>query len=115
MKMLLLIMLPIAIALLPVYPSWGGDAAAGKTKSANCYPCHGKDGISRSPDTPNLAGQKKKYLVNALKAYRSGAREVHTMTPAVNTLTDKDIADIAEYFAGLKPPCDTPAPPPLVQ
>jgi len=34
----------------------GGDAAAGKTKSATCAGCHGMDGNSANPDWPSLAG-----------------------------------------------------------
>ncbi|MDH5259156.1 MAG: cytochrome c, partial [Gammaproteobacteria bacterium] len=39
-----------------------GDAAAGKGKAALCAGCHGADGMSMSPDIPNLAGQKEAYL-----------------------------------------------------
>ncbi|WP_338140548.1 c-type cytochrome, partial [Candidatus Magnetaquicoccus inordinatus] len=41
----------------------GGDAAAGKTKSAVCAACHGPDGMSKVDANPNLAGQKAGYLV----------------------------------------------------
>ncbi|MBL4614049.1 MAG: c-type cytochrome, partial [Magnetovibrio sp.] len=34
-------------------------SAPAKTKI--CEQCHGKDGISLNPDTPNLAGQKQPY------------------------------------------------------
>ncbi len=35
----------------------GGDAAAGKAKSATCAGCHGAAGVSANPLWPNLAGQ----------------------------------------------------------
>src|SRR5665647_549905 len=40
----------------------------GKATAATCIACHGADGSSANPSWPNLIGQSKIYLVNALKA-----------------------------------------------
>ncbi len=60
--------------------AFGADAAAGKSKAAQCAACHGANGIAVMPETPNLAGQVEDYLVKALKDYRSGARKHDQMS-----------------------------------
>ena len=77
----------------------GGRAAAGKEKIAVCTACHGESGISPAPNWPNLAGQHKDYLVHSIKQYRSGEREDAVMAGLVVNLSDRDIADIAAYYA----------------
>lgn len=81
-----------------------GDAAAGKAKSAVCATCHGAAGISSIDMYPNLAGQKKTYLVNALKAYKSKARSgglAVIMQAQVSNLSDQDIDNLATYYNSL--------------
>jgi cytochrome c553 len=75
----------------------GGDAAAGATLSAVCSGCHGLNGVSADSMTPNLAGQDYKYLVEAIKAYRT-TRKREKMRLYVTGLKDKDIQDIAAYY-----------------
>lgn len=77
----------------------GGDAEAGKAASATCAACHGADGNSTIPTNPILAGQYESYLVQALKAYRSGDRQSAIMSGFAATLTDQQIADLAAYFS----------------
>ncbi len=74
----------------------------GKVKAENCAGCHGLNGISLSPEIPNLAGQKQAYLINQLKAFRSQTRMNPTMNAMAEDLTDQDIADLTAYFSGLK-------------
>jgi len=80
-----------------------GDAAAGKTASAVCTGCHVAQGTSPNPAWPGLAGQDARYLADATKAYKTGARGDETMKAVVATLDDHAIADIASYFASLAP------------
>jgi len=77
----------------------GGDAEAGKAASAVCAACHGADGNSAIPTNPVLAGQYESYLVHALKAYRSGARQNAIMSGFATSLSDQQIADLAAYFS----------------
>jgi cytochrome c553 len=74
----------------------------GESKSASCMACHGVNGISPTDAWPNLAGQKKGYLVAQMKAFRSGERENMMMTPLAKGLKDPDIEEIAGYFSSLK-------------
>ena len=79
-----------------------GDASAGKGKSAVCAGCHGIDGYSSNDLWPNLAGQKKGYLITSIKAYRDGIRESEMMMPMVMNLSDQDIEDLAAFYSELK-------------
>ena len=80
----------------------GGDAAAGKAKAALCGGCHGANGISMSPEIPNLAGQKEAYLASAIRAYKSGARKNPMMASVVPMIADGDVDNIAAYYSSLK-------------
>jgi len=75
---------------------------AGKTKAESCAGCHGLNGISLSPETPNLAGQKQEYLINQLKAFRTQTRMNPTMNAMAEDLSDEDIADLTSYFSSLE-------------
>ena len=52
--------------------AFAGDPAMGKKMIGRCMACHGLNGIGKSPDVPNLAGESTVYLTNQLNAYRSG-------------------------------------------
>ena len=80
-----------------------GDAAAGKQKTAMCQGCHGIPGYKTSfPavfSVPKLGGQHAGYLVKALQAYKSGERSHPGMKAIAASLSDKDMADLAAYYA----------------
>lgn len=79
------------------------DHEAGKKMAESvCASCHGIKGISSGPGFPNLAGQKEDYLRSALTAYRDGNRKAPIMNGMAAHLTDKDIANLAAHFSGLK-------------
>ena len=77
------------------------DAKAGRDKSRTCAACHGSMGLSTLPNAPNLAGQPEIYLVEQLKAYRSGKRSNEIMTVIAKPLSDDDVADLAAWYASL--------------
>ncbi len=79
----------------------GGDAAAGKSKAAQCTGCHGAGGQG-NPASPALAGRDAAYLKEQLQAYRSGARQHSMMNMMAKKLSDRDIADLAAYYASLQ-------------
>jgi cytochrome c553 len=79
-----------------------GDAEVGKKKSTPCAACHGANGVSASPDFPNLAGQYEDYLVKALTHYKNGKRKNPIMQAQVANLSPKDIMDLAAYFSSQK-------------
>jgi cytochrome c553 len=80
-----------------------GDARRGKEISYTCLGCHGIEGYKNAYpmySVPRLEGQHPEYLAAALKGYRDGDRAHLTMHSQASTLSDKDIQDIAAYFAG---------------
>ncbi len=89
-----------------------GDAKAGaqKIKTLQCQSCHGKDGLSKLPGAPNLAGQAQDYLIAALNAYRSEDRKNDTMNTVAKPLIDGDIADLTAYYSSLQITVKPPAP-----
>ncbi len=66
--------------------------------AANCANCHGTQGRSAGA-MPSLAGQKKEYLIDAMRAYRDGKRMATVMHQLAKGYTDAQIDLIAEYFA----------------
>ncbi len=77
-----------------------GDVAAGQALAdRNCANCHGKTGIASNPAWPHIAGQKVNYLVNVLKAFRTGLRKDPMMAGVVRGLSDADITNLAAYYA----------------
>lgn len=80
-----------------------GDSVAGKKKTAMCEGCHGIAQMRTAyPDVysaPRLGGQSAAYIVKALQDYRSGARKHPSMVGIAGGLNDKDMADLAAYYA----------------
>ena len=79
-----------------------GDADVGRKKSTPCAACHGQNGVSPSPEVPNLAGQYSDYLQTALTHYKNGKRKNPIMQAQVANLTPKDILDLSAYYAKQK-------------
>lgn len=94
----------VALTLIATAAHADGSASAGaqKIKTSGCINCHGRDGVSKLPEAPNLAGQVQIYLVSSLQAYHSGARKNEIMNTVAGPLTDADIADLAAYYASIQ-------------
>lgn len=76
-----------------------GNIAAGKEKAKACAACHGADGNSASADFPKLAGQNADYLVKSLQGYKAGTRKNPIMAPMGANLSQRDMEDLAAFFA----------------
>lgn len=78
----------------------------GKVNISMCIGCHAIPGYKASfPEVyqvPMLGGQSEKYLESALKAYQKGERKNPTMQGIASSLSDKDIAELAAYYAQQK-------------
>ena len=89
-------------------PCVAGDATSGQARAATCATCHGMNGLSTLPNAPHLAGQPEIYLVEQLRAYRSGKRANEVMAVIAKALSDNDIDDLAAWYASIeitvKPP-----------
>ena len=98
----------------------------GRELAPICVDCHGEQGVSDDPLTPNIAGQKLSYLRKQLGSMRNAARErvgdqfaaaesskaanqiqsflrkersAEFMDEAVLGLNDQQIFDLAAYYA----------------
>jgi len=68
-----------------------------------CSNCHGPTGNSTSPNFPNLAAQQEAYIVSELIEFKSHIRTdpagYEYMWGLSHNLTDKQIQELATYFA----------------
>jgi len=79
-----------------------GANAAPPPQAGACAGCHGQNGISFGEDIPNLAGQKKAYLVKAINDYISGRRKNGMMNSMVANLSASDVEALSKYYSELK-------------
>lgn len=81
-----------------------GDKAAGRTLIYTCAGCHGVPGYENAYPAyhvPHIAGQNEQYIINALHAYKSGERKHPTMGAQAQSMSDKEIEDIAAYLSSI--------------
>lgn len=64
-----------------------------------CVACHGEQGVSRSPEYPNLAGQSGAAIYKQLNDYRTDSRTHPLMTDIAKALDEATLSDIAAYYA----------------
>jgi cytochrome c553 len=98
-------------ALLAAYALVAGAAPAGaaehdavREKAKACVACHGEAGISKTENTPSLAGQPDQYVQWQLVYFRAGTRKHQDMAKIAADLSDADIRNLGAYFAALAPP-----------
>ena len=80
-----------------------GDPKEAQKKIAMCEGCHGIPGYRTAyPEVysvPLLGGQQAAYLAAALKAYKTGERSHPSMRGIAAGLSEKEILDLAAYYA----------------
>jgi cytochrome c553 len=81
-----------------------GSVEAGATKSLVCQACHGANGVSISPDFPNLAGLGADYIAQQLQLFKDSKRANPIMMANAMSLSPDDMADLAAYFNSLPNP-----------
>ena len=94
----------IAATLFAVPAHAEGDPEAGEELDYTCLGCHGIEGYRNmypSFRVPKLGGQKAAYIAVALRGYRDGMRAHPTMNAQADSLSDKEIEDVAAYLATL--------------
>ena len=101
-KIFLSFLLLIPMAGLFAVAAGAGDLKAGKAKARACVTCHELGGSSQSPDAPHIGGQVEPYLAEQLRRYKNGKREHPVMSIVARGLSDRDIEDLAAWFAAVK-------------
>ncbi|HEU4616813.1 MAG TPA: c-type cytochrome [Gammaproteobacteria bacterium] len=102
----------------PTSRPFGPDAERGKfvalggqyTNGYACIACHGQDGAGDSSGAfPRLGGQSEWYLYSTLNDFAIGIRSSAVMTPIARSLGQREMEDVAAYYASLGPPARNPA------
>ena len=78
-----------------------GDPAAGKARASACAGCHGANGEGKDK-YPALAGLGEAQIIQDLKDYKSGKKANGVMKTFASQLNDKDMENVAAYYASLK-------------
>lgn len=86
------------------YAQSKADPVRGAAKSAACAACHGTPERPPLAGMPTLAGQQEQFLVLQMFLMREGLRDVPQMTGTLKDFSDRDLDDVAAYFARQKPP-----------
>jgi cytochrome c553 len=92
----------VALAAMSGAAGADGSLKAGNQKAAMCAACHGKDGLSRRPDVPHIAGQSEIYLQAQLHRFRSGERIHPEMNVVAKNLSDEDIGDLVAWYSSIQ-------------
>lgn len=75
---------------------------AGRKASFFCANCHGEEGISKTPDVPNLAGQNAAYLLEQIRKFGAGERKDAFMQGLIKVLKDDERLQISAFYASAK-------------
>jgi cytochrome c553 len=85
----------------PPAPQAVAAQAQRATTSVVCTSCH-QEGYKGEGTQPRLAGQQKDYLAQTMLDFRNGKRANNPgMSDLMKSISETDIAPIAEYLAGL--------------
>ena len=87
-------------------PPLSEELAAARDKAmVLCAGCHGPEGIGTADFNPNLACQKKVYMVKQLRDYREGRRENHIpMVNIAKMLSEEEVESISEWYSQVNCP-----------
>jgi cytochrome subunit of sulfide dehydrogenase len=80
------------------------DAKALQTRAlaATCANCHGTEGRAiPNASVPGLAGVPATYIVEQMKAFKSGARPATVMHQIAKGYSDAQTEQIAAYYAAI--------------
>jgi sulfide dehydrogenase cytochrome subunit len=90
---------------MPALPATAQDAGALRLQAlaATCANCHGTQGRAvEGAAVPGLAGMPAAYLVEQVKAFKSGARPATVMHQLAKGYSDAQIEQLAAFFAAQK-------------
>jgi cytochrome subunit of sulfide dehydrogenase len=94
-----IIVLSIAVSLVILIADRGmaADKDRGAQLAAICASCHRLDG--RDKGIPSIVGMDKEKFADTMTAFKSGERSSQIMHAVALSLSDDEIATLAEYLA----------------
>tara|TARA_B100000315_G_scaffold247262_1_gene275743 strand:+ start:661 stop:969 length:309 start_codon:yes stop_codon:yes gene_type:complete len=95
-KILLAGMVIVGIAY--VYQPANAETASAAVLANTCYSCHGTNGKSVG-DMPTIAGKTKNFIVDKLKAFKSGAKSSTVMMRITKGFSDSELDAISGIIA----------------
>jgi cytochrome c553 len=96
------------VVVVAVFAQAKGDPSRGAARAASCVACHGSAGRLPLAGNPSLDGQMAHYLELQMVLIREGLREVPEMAGMLKGVTDRELGDLAAWFASRKPPSAAP-------
>lgn len=98
-KSLVFMVLAGAAGVLSFVPAgWAGGAQL----ALACTSCHGDEGRG-GEEIPPLAGRAEAELLAAMQAFRQPGTTATIMPRLLRVYDEAEIAELAQYFAGVKP------------
>ncbi|MGH8738605.1 MAG: c-type cytochrome [Burkholderiales bacterium] len=97
----------VLLSLVPASQPLARDAAPPMVQ-ALCSNCHGLDGVAVLPGAANLSGQQQEYLIEQLRAFRSGKRQNPQMNVIAKPLGDRDIEQLSLWYSSIKVTVEMP-------
>ena len=86
------------------FPVFAADINSGQQIAAElCSQCHGIRKPAALGLFPSLAGRDSRRIADALRQYRAKKRRSPIMNNLTGSLSDKNINDIAAYYAWVEP------------
>jgi cytochrome subunit of sulfide dehydrogenase len=79
----------------------GHENLSARALTANCASCHGTNGKAQA-GMARLAGTDKTYFIEQMQNFKSGKRPATLMHQIAKGFDDKQITQMAEYFAAQK-------------
>lgn len=73
----------------------------GKKRIALCGRCHGRDGNSKKPHVPNLAGQNPAYLLEQMEKFADKRRKFTVMNVLTKRFTPQDKVNLSVFWGSL--------------
>jgi len=71
----------------------------GAKVAALCANCHGANGYSTLPDTPNLAGQDPGYLLGQMQKFVDGRRRYEFMEGMIKAMTAQERMSVMLFYS----------------
>ena len=76
------------------------EAPVGRALAANCFQCHGTDGIAR-PGMPSIAGKDAPSMYSKMLEYKEKTDYRNIMVPIAHAYTDQQLWEMSLYIASL--------------